>query len=123
MLCCQDDTDLPTNLRKNAFTSLFTEPIVCISNFERASNQFPKATRQYVAEVVADVFVGHRKLAYIREDDRRQNFYHLTCVEPQVFRFGSDALGDLCDAVRVEGTTMDTDNPFYQKFALGGGSG
>jgi hypothetical protein len=118
VICCQDDTDLPTNLRKNAFVSIFTESIVCTSNFDRMSNKFPKTTKTYVAETAPTVFTGFRKLAYIREDDKRQHFYHLTCEYPRPFIFGSDALTELCAAVRSEGVTMDTDNPFYEKFRV-----
>jgi len=118
LICCQDDTDLPANLRKNAFISIFTEPIVCTSNFDRGSNKFPKVTKTYVSEIVPEVFVGFRKLAYIREDDKRQHFYHLTCTYPRPFMFGSDALTELCATVRSEGVTMDTDNPFYEKFRV-----
>ena len=117
-ICAQDDTDLPTNLRKNAYTSIFTEAIVCTSNFERGSNKFSKATKAYVEELLPDVFVGFRKLAYIREDDKRQHFYHLTCAYPRPFRFGSPALDELCRAVRSEGTTMDTANPYYERFKV-----
>ena len=118
IICCQDDTDLPTNLRKNAFISIFTEQIVCISNFERSSNKFPKMIREYIAEITPLVFNGFRKLAYIREDDSHQHFYHITCNYPTPFIFGSNALFDLCKCVRSEGITMDIDNPFYEKFKV-----
>ena len=118
VVCCQDDTDLPTNLRKNAFISIFTEPIVATSNFDRGSNKFPKHTKTYVSDIVPDVFVGYRKLVYIREDDKRQHFYHLTCQYPRPFMFGSEALLELCSSVRSEGVTMDVDNPFYDKFKV-----
>lgn len=118
IICCQDDTDLPPNLRKNAFISIFTEPIVCSSNFERGSNKFSKATKQYIEEAIPVVFKGFRKLAYIREDEKRQNFYHLTCNYPNLFVFGSTALAELCEAVRAEGTNMNQDNPFYERFRL-----
>lgn len=118
VLCCQDDTDLPTNLRKNAFLSFFTEPIVCMSNFERASNKFPKPTKQYIAEIVGDVFKGHRKMAYIREDDRRQHFYHVQFPYPKPFRFGSPASHELCDSVQSAGVSMDRENPFYDRFKI-----
>lgn len=118
ILCAQDDTDLPTNLRKNAFLSFFTEPIVCASNFERASNKFPKQTRQYVEEITGDVFRGHRKMAYIREDDRRQHFYHVQFPYPKPFRFGSEASHELCEDVRSTGVSMDKENPYYEHFKL-----
>lgn len=118
VLCCQDDTDLPTNLRKNAFLSFFTEPIVCMSNFERASNKFPKPTKTLINEIVGDVFKGHRKLAYIREDDRRQHFYHVQFPYPKPFRFGSAASHELCDSVQSAGVAMDKENPFYDRFKI-----
>jgi len=118
VLCCQDDTDLPANLRKNAFLSFFTEPIVCMSNFERSSNKFPKPTKALINEIVGDVFRGHRKLAYIREDDKRQHFYHVQFPYPKPFRFGSNASHELCDNVQSAGVTMDKENPFYDRFKI-----
>ena len=118
VICCQDDTDLPANLRKNAFISFFTEPIICISNFERSSNQFSKPTKAFVAEITPDVFRGNRKLAYIREDESRQHFYHVEFPFPKPFRFGSSASHELCDSVQSEGVSMDKENPFYDKFKL-----
>ena len=118
ILCCQDDTDLPTNLRKNAFLSFFTEPIVCLSNFERSSNKFPKNTRTYVSEIISEVFKGHRKMAYIREDDKRQHFYYVQFPYPEPFRFGSDASHELCENIQSEGVAMDKENPFYETFKI-----
>jgi hypothetical protein len=118
VFCVQDDTDLPTNLRKNAFVSFFTEPIVTSSNFDRISNKFPKPTKQFVSEALDTVFQGHRKLAYIREDDRRQHFYHVTFPYPKAFRFGSTAAHELCETVATKGVTMDKENPFYERFRL-----
>ena len=118
IISCQDDTDLPANLRKNAYVSFFTEPVVCASNFERSSNKFGKPARAYVAEIAPEVFRGNRKLAYIREDDRRQHFYHFECPYPKPFRFGSDALRELTEAVQSEGVSMDKDNPYFSSFKL-----
>jgi hypothetical protein len=118
-LACQDDTDLPTNLRKNNFISLFTEPVVAISNFERASNKFPKTTQRLAADIAPEVFVGNRKLAYIREDEKRQHFYHVTVPYPRPQLFGSPSLHELCDQVRVDKVTMDSANPFYDRFRIG----
>jgi hypothetical protein len=118
VLCCQDDTDLPTNLRKNAFLSFFTEPIVAMSNFERSSNKFSKPTKQYVNEVVGEIFRGHRKLAYIREDDRHQHFYHVQFPYPKPFHFGSRASHELCDTVQSLGVAMDKENPYFEYFKL-----
>lgn len=118
LISAQDDTDLPTNLRKNAFVTFFTEAIVCSSNFDRASNKFPKPTKQFVADIINDIFVGNRKLAYIREDDLRQHFYHVTLPFPEPFRFGSKASHELCDEIAASGATMDKENPYYDRFKV-----
>jgi len=118
IISCQDDTDLPANLRKNAYVSFFTEAVVCASNFERSSNKFGKPARTYIADIAPDIFRGNRKLAYIREDERRQHFYHFECPYPKPFRFGSDSLHELTMAVQSEGVSMDKDNPYFSSFKL-----
>lgn len=118
IICCQDDTDLPTNLRKNAFINFFTEPVVCLSNFERSSNNYSKPAKSFVTEIIPSVFKGYRKMAYIREDDNSNFFYHITFDYPHMFKFGSKALHELCEVVKNTGTTMDTSNPFYDYFKL-----
>jgi len=118
VICCQDDTDLPTNLRKNAFINFFTESIVCKSNFERTSNKYSKETRELASEIIQYIYKGHRKLAYIREDENRIHFYHVTFDYPTMFTFGSTAMHELCKLIQSEGTTMDRNNVYYDYFKL-----
>lgn len=118
LVCCQDDTDLPANLRRNALVSIFTTAIVASSNFQRNTNKFDKPTKQYVEEIIPEVYKGHRKLAYLREDDTKRNFYHVTATYSKSFRFGSNALWELCEMIQSEGTTMDKENPYYDTFRL-----
>lgn len=118
IICCQDDTDLPANLRKNALVSIFTDPVVASSNFDRTSNKFSKPAKQYVQEILPEVFQGHRKLAYIREDDKRQNFYHITATKFPNFKFGSLALRELCSLVKASGVTMDRENNYFKYFSI-----
>jgi ABC-type dipeptide/oligopeptide/nickel transport system ATPase component len=114
----QDDTDLAANLRKNAFVSFFTEPIVCRSNFDRGANQFPKAVKTYVEKISTSVFRGNRKLAYIREDPAKLHFYHVEFPMPVPEMFGSPALQELCNEVHATGASMDTKNPYYNLFTV-----
>lgn len=118
IVTAQDDTDVAANLRKNAYISFFTEPVVCSSNFERPTNKFPKPTRDLVTDILAgqDFFTENRKLAYIREDDRRQHFYYVQAPLLPPFRFGSKALHELSDAVQNDGVAMDKDNPYFDYF-------
>ena len=117
IMCCQDGTDLNPNLRKNAFVSIFTTLQTCTGYFQR--DKFPKQTLNYVDEVCKKVYdVKHRKLAYIREDDRHKNYYHLIGKLPKPFIFGSDALKELCSKVGSKEIVMDKENPFYEKFRV-----
>ena len=119
IISCQDDTDLPANLRKNAFISFFTEAVVCTSNFERTANRFPKTVKEFVSGSVGDIFRGFRKLAYIREDDRQVHFYYIEVPPPKPFRFGSGASHEFCDAVQCSGVSMDRANPYFKYFDTG----
>lgn len=118
IFCCQDDTDLPPNLRKNAYISFFTTTVTASSNFERASNSFQKGTKKYVSDIVNDVFVGNRKLAYLRDDDKNQNFYHIEFQLPGKFYFGSDSVRQLCTEVKNNGMSISKENPFYKCFEI-----
>lgn len=116
VLSLQDDTDLAANCRKNAFLSFFMTDVVCRANFGRVSNNYSKPTRQFVEEVADEVFVGHRKLAYLREDPSKQFFYHITFSVPRAFRFGSRAAQELCGAVQSAAGEMDKNNPYFRRF-------
>jgi hypothetical protein len=118
IISCQDDTDLPTNLRKNSFINFYTEPVVCLSNFERSSNKYTKQAKAFITDILPVVFKGYRKLAYIREDEKSNYFYHITFEYPKVFKFGSQALHELCKIIQNNGTTMDISNPYYNHFKL-----
>jgi hypothetical protein len=120
IICCQDDTDLDTNLRKNTFVSIFTSPVVASAYYGRRTNGYTKAQREYTEEIIPEVFDEsiHRKMAYIREDKERQNFYSLQVEDITPTMFGSTALKELCNTVLKKETSMDTDNPYFESFRL-----
>jgi hypothetical protein len=117
LIACQDDTDLPSNLRKNSFVNFFTTEQVTSSNFTRVSNRYPKAEQQFATDIGAELFRDpHRKLAYIREDPHK--FYYVKIPPLPAFHFGSAAVRELCAAVGQEGVAMDQSNPFFSRFAI-----
>jgi hypothetical protein len=118
ILTFQDDTDLDTNLRKNAFVSIFTDATVARSNFERGSNQFSAAMKGRVEKILPEVFDGHRKLAFIRDDRRGVNLYHITAAETAPRLFGSAAVRELASAVGAAGGALDETNPYYSAFKV-----
>ena len=102
VLTCQDDTDVCSNLRKNAFLSVYTSEIVCVANFERASNKYPARLRKYVREIAPELFRDYRMLLYLREDETRRNLYHVKVPESGGFTCCSEAVWELCRRVKAE---------------------
>jgi len=120
-ICCQDDTDLDANLRKNAFLSIFTTGRVARSNFTRRSNNFSEEDVQTVEDAIPAIYAGgsHRKLAYIRDDPAGQNFYFYDPLLMPAFRFGSRAFWDLCASVARGDGAVDSNNEFFSAYAVG----
>lgn len=114
----QDDSDLSPNLRKNVAINIFTQGIVAASNFTRASNKFSKDVINYANSIIADVFVGHRKLIYVENDSNKQHFYWFTAKQVAPFKFGSSTLNELCRLVKSEGGALDSTNPYMSKFKV-----
>ena len=117
IVTCQDDTDIPANLRKNAFVSIFTTPGICRANFTRGSNQFSHEAKQLIADIADEVYsVGFHKIVYIRDDPRGINFYQMEVPIPPAFKFGSQALHDFCSTIQNDGESLDKDNPFHSRY-------
>lgn len=115
----QDDTDLDTNLRKNAFVSIFCDRISAQTHFEQGSNRYSKQVKQLVNEILDPVFAERfRKLVYIRDDPRKKNFYHVTAAKPLGKMFPCKAILDVCRAIARSAGTADTSNPYFDRFSL-----
>lgn len=112
----QDDTDLDTNLRKNAFISIFCGDVVCRSFFTQPSNRFSKDTKKLIEDIAPAVFKGVRKLAYMRGDPKGRLFYHVTVPAPEEKMFCSPAVQELCSGVKASSGRLNEDNPFYASF-------
>ena len=117
IVCCQDDSDLPPHIRKNTFTSIYTHPNVCTSNFERRSNGYSKTVQKKVLDSLSTIFVGHRKMVYLRDDPSRQEVYHTTAKMPPRKMFGSAELIALCNRISVDGCKMDRNNPYFKSYS------
>jgi len=117
ILTCQDDTDLDANLRKQAYLNFFTTPQVAFSNFDRGANRHSKELQEAAKEAICEVYKEkHRKLIFQRDPEK---FFHYKAIVPlPKFRFGSDALWELCKIVEDDGKTLNKMNKYYDKFIL-----
>ncbi len=113
IICCQDDTDLPANLRKNVMMNIFTRKETAISNFERKVNGYGASLQKYVKTVIPHIYVGHQKMILYKS-----TIYKYTaqpCANPVQ---PDDTLVELCNRLKVSDGDIDTSNPFYIKYKI-----
>lgn len=115
VICCQDDTDIDANLRKNAFNTIFTEPKVTRSYFERAANNFSKGDKSSANKAIDTIFsTEYRLFVYIR--DSRNPYYHLKVEKVKKFRFGNVDLWNYCDSIKRDENELNGDSSFFSDF-------
>lgn len=120
IITCQADKDIIPPLRKNAFISIYTDSQCAINSFNDSSNKYPKETKKFVEEATEAIFSeDHRKLVYIRDDDTKQKYYWVKALYPlKSFKFGSQALHELCNIVRKNNQEVNKNNKFYSHFKI-----
>lgn len=119
ILCCQDDSDVTPELRKNAFVSVFTSQNVCTTYFGRAANGFSRDFKARVGEIAEAVYVqgSFRRVVYLRDSANGDGLYHAEAKLESKFMFGSEAFLELCRRVEASHElNIDTENPFYSDF-------
>ena len=120
IIICQDDTDLTPNLKKNIFQAIYTTQVVSTSNFERKSAGITKAMQKDITEQIIPAIFQHdnTKLVFYRADPKKQMFYYWKTDIPPPFKFGSPALNELCDNLRIKDSSLNEDNPFYDRLKV-----
>ena len=119
ILICQDDVDLPSSLRKNAYISIFTSSVIANTYFTRMND---KTTSKTAIDATDAIFKSSgderfRKMAYVREPGPNSSqFLYKSFPIHEEFRFGSDALYELCDKVKDDGTHQLSENRFHNVF-------
>lgn len=114
IISCQDDTDLATNLRKNAFITICTTETIASSLFERSSNKYSKKlidqTKLIIDTIYADKYM---KLVFFRE--KNKFYYYMPQLRPPV-KIGPKLFWDLCEDVEVKKPIVTTKNKFTDLF-------
>lgn len=117
IFCLQDDTDLGPNLRKNVFYSIFTTQAIISTNFSRPHN-YPKDHTKKALECAPTLFSEpKRKMIYRRDDPTGTHFYHATAQIHPAFKFGSEAIWELCSEVQRDASEVDSTNPYAMRLA------
>jgi len=121
ILTLQDDLNLNSAIKKNAFVNIFTTGRCASAYFERGSNNFSKKEKVLAAKIITHIFDSDRKdykkLVYLR--DEINPFRYTIADLYDNFRFGSPSLWRLCDKLNRDKKTCDFDNdPLLSAFKI-----
>jgi len=113
-----DDNKLDTDIRKNAFYSIFFDRQVALAFFQRTANNFTTIEKKKAEVIINAVFdksaPEHAKLVYSRAEKK---FYYLVADPvPNDFTMCSDIVGKFCSQILKKDIGIDTNNPFSKKF-------
>lgn len=121
IMTLQDDSGVDSGLKKNAFISIFTTETVASAYFDRHSNNFSKREKERAKNVINTTFSNgpgntHRKLVYLRNDP--DPFRYTVANIYGNFRFGCEALWDMCDRLQSSKKKDISKDPLMSAFAL-----
>lgn len=117
----QDDLNLESSLRKNSFVNIFTTQQCALAYFERGSNSFSKDEKKKAVRIINHVLDPlnkreHKKLVYMRDDD--DPFRYTIAGLYDQFRFGSSALWNMCDKLRIARDKFDPESDELSAFRI-----
>jgi hypothetical protein len=122
ILTLQDDLNLDSSIKKNAFVNIFTTGRCAAAYFERGSNSFSKKEKEVAGKIITSVFTpsvkrDFKKLVYLR--DETNPFRYTIADIYENFRFGCPSLWEMCNKVSKENNTCDFENdPLLSSFKI-----
>lgn len=118
IIAAQDDTNIDTDIRKNAFQSIFCTAQVAHGYFNRPSNDFSKDERREIESINHAIYHGEgfKRLVYSRGSDEPFKYVEAT-KHYEKFKCGSTAFWVFCSKTEDDSATVSKDNSFYDLFA------
>lgn len=121
IISSQDDKEIDSELRKNTTISIFTTAQSAISNFERASNGYPKHERLHAKLCIETVFkqdendLKHfQKLVYIQNES--DPFRYTIADMYDEFKMGSKPMWEYSDRLRDKKDYLSKDNTLFDRY-------
>jgi hypothetical protein len=119
----QDDNGLASEIKKNAFYSIFTSPNVATAFFGRGATNFSKQEKARAGAAIAAVFAEdeeggqkHRKLVYSRLDTKHPFRYTIATLHDG-FNMCSKAVRNYCKKIAKEEEQVEKNNPYLKRFS------
>lgn len=122
ILTLQDDLNLDSSIKKNAFVNIFTTSRCAAAYFERGSNSFSKREKERAAKIINHIFTptikkDYKKLVYLR--DEVDPFRYTIADTYDNFKFGCPSIWHLCKHISDEKNNCDFDNdPLLSAFKI-----
>jgi hypothetical protein len=122
IITLQDDTNLDSDIKKNAFVSIFTTQQCASAYFDRKSNSFPKKEKLHAAKVISLIFAdgskkNYKKLVYLRNAPDPFRYTIANLYEP--FKFGCSSLWKMCEEIDKNENKCDlNDDPLMTAFKI-----
>lgn len=124
IMTLQDDLNLNSAIKKNAFVNIFTTSQCASAYFERASNSYSKKTKEKASKIINYIFSesengikNYKKLVYLRG-----HMDPFRCTIADVYenwQFGSPHLWKLCKKLEKNDSNCDFENdPLLSKFKI-----
>lgn len=119
----QDDNRLETEIKKNAFVSVFTSPNVATAFFGRLSASFAKQEKARADAAIKLVFANendqvdnYRKLVYCRLNTKNPFQYTIADLHED-FHMCSRSIRNYCKSVAQTDEVVDKNNPHLRRFS------
>lgn len=119
----QDDNRLESEIKKNSFFSVFTNPNVATAFFGRSATNFSKQDRARADAAIKAVFAEdeeggqkHRKLVYNRLDTKNPFQYTIANLHDG-FNMCSKSVRQYCKRIAKEEEQVEKNNPYLKRFS------
>lgn len=121
IISSQDDKEIDSELRKNTTISIFTTSQAATSNFERASNGYPKHERQKAKHCIESIFkqdendIKHfQKLVYVQNET--EPFRYTIANLYDDFRMGSIPMWEYSDRIGKKSDSINKNNKLLDSY-------
>jgi hypothetical protein len=121
IISTQDDKEVDSELRKNTTISVFTTAQSATSNFERASNGYPKHEKQKAKLCVESVFKqsendikNYQKLVYLQGES--DPFRYTISDLYDEFHMGSKCMWELSNKIKSHKNNINKNNPLFDNY-------
>ena len=120
----QDDNRLESEIKKNAFYSIFTSPNVATAFFGRSATNFSKQDKARADAAIKAVFAEDeedsgqkfRKLIYSRLDTKHPFQYTIANLHDD-FHMCSKDVRKFCKSIAMDEERIDKNNPYLKRFS------